>query len=198
MSNVNKKQIQLLKKGKDLFWKYGIKRVTVEEICAEADVSKMTFYKYFKNKADLARVILENLIDDAFERFHDIMASEVPFEKKLTKFILLNLEGSTYISKEYINDFASIDLPELSSLIERIRTLSVDMVMDDLIAAQKRGEIRQDIRPEFINFFINHMMTLVNDPVLSELYPDGQSIVMELVRFLFYGIMPHNPEPGNE
>ena len=31
----------------DLFMRYGVKRVTVEEICQTAKISKMTFYKYF-------------------------------------------------------------------------------------------------------------------------------------------------------
>ena len=46
----NIKYNQILTKGKELFWKYGIKRVAIEEICKQAHVSKMTFYKYFKNK----------------------------------------------------------------------------------------------------------------------------------------------------
>ena len=44
------KNDQIVKIGKDLFYKYGIKRVSVEEICAKANVSKMTFYKFYNNK----------------------------------------------------------------------------------------------------------------------------------------------------
>ena len=44
------KKEQILKTGKELFWKYGFKLVTIEEICKEAGVSKMTYYKYFTNK----------------------------------------------------------------------------------------------------------------------------------------------------
>jgi AcrR family transcriptional regulator len=50
----NKKFQSTVNKAKELFWKYGIKKVSIEEICAEAPVSKMTFYKFFKNKNDLA------------------------------------------------------------------------------------------------------------------------------------------------
>ena len=50
-NNISSKKYQdIKKKGKELFWKYGTKRVTVEEICREAGVSKMTYYKFFKNK----------------------------------------------------------------------------------------------------------------------------------------------------
>ena len=53
MSNMsNPKREQILKTGKELFWKFGFKRVTIEEICKEAGISKMTYYKYFTNKMD--------------------------------------------------------------------------------------------------------------------------------------------------
>jgi len=42
----NQKYNQIIDTSKKLFWKYGIKRVTIEEICREAGVSKMTFYKH--------------------------------------------------------------------------------------------------------------------------------------------------------
>ena len=40
----NKKKQSIIKASRDLFMRYGIKRVTVEEICETAGVSKMTFY----------------------------------------------------------------------------------------------------------------------------------------------------------
>lgn len=48
----NIKQQFILSAGKELFWKHGVKRVTVEEICVQASVSKMTFYKFFMNKRE--------------------------------------------------------------------------------------------------------------------------------------------------
>ncbi|RKY44359.1 MAG: TetR/AcrR family transcriptional regulator, partial [Candidatus Neomarinimicrobiota bacterium] len=42
----SKKKIdKIVETGKKLFYRYGIKKVSVEEICKEAGVSKATFYK---------------------------------------------------------------------------------------------------------------------------------------------------------
>ncbi len=59
MSNLenNEKYKDILETGQELFWKFGFRRVTIEEICKEAGISKMTFYKYFSNKMDLAITI---------------------------------------------------------------------------------------------------------------------------------------------
>ena len=57
----NPKYLDIFKTAKDLFWKYGIKRVSIEEICKEAKVSKMTFYKFFPNKIELEAVRETNI-----------------------------------------------------------------------------------------------------------------------------------------
>ena len=62
MDAKTKKQDQIIQAGRHLFWKYGMKRVSIEEICREAGVSKMTFYKYFANKTALALYILKTVL----------------------------------------------------------------------------------------------------------------------------------------
>ena len=58
-SEVNSPKVsQIMLAAKDLFWKFGIRKVSIEEICSKANVSKVTFYKYFENKIDLAIFIL--------------------------------------------------------------------------------------------------------------------------------------------
>ena len=66
------KREQLLTTASDLFWKYGMKRVPIEEICKEANVSKMTFYKYFKNKNDLAKTIIDKMHEDAIQKYRSL------------------------------------------------------------------------------------------------------------------------------
>ena len=56
--NINSKKIgQLVTTAQELMMRHGIHRVTVEEICSDANISKMTFYKYFKNKIELTKSI---------------------------------------------------------------------------------------------------------------------------------------------
>ena len=56
----SKKLCQISQTAETLFKLYGIKRVTVEEICKKANVSKMTFYKYFRNKIELVKHIFNS------------------------------------------------------------------------------------------------------------------------------------------
>ena len=53
----------LLAAAKRLFWKHGIKRVSVEDISSEAGLSKMTFYRNFANKEAIAFELLRSLTE---------------------------------------------------------------------------------------------------------------------------------------
>ena len=72
----NKKYKSLLETGKKLFWKHGFRRVTIDEICHEAGVSKMTFYKWFDNKTGFAKTIFSNEVQRAIIEFRKIMEKE--------------------------------------------------------------------------------------------------------------------------
>jgi len=54
----------------------------------------------------------------------------------------------------------------------------------------QRGEIRRDVKLDFIMFASEHLRTLVTDERLAELYASPQELIGELIRFFFYGIMP--------
>lgn len=195
MSNPKKEQI--LKTAKELFWKYGIKRVSVEEICAEANVSKMTFYKYFRNKIELAKLILQNLFNKAISEYREIMDSDIQFIEKVEKTIQLKMDFSVAISQEFINDLYKNEITELQEFMQKFMSLNMQMIYDDYIKAQKDGYIRQDIKVDYIMFILNKMIDLVTDEQLSKMYETPQEMIKENVNFFFYGILPH-PKPINE
>ncbi|MEA3494599.1 MAG: TetR/AcrR family transcriptional regulator [Bacteroidota bacterium] len=53
------KSSEIFKKAGKVFFKYGIRSVSMDDICREIGISKKTLYKYVKNKGDLIDKILE-------------------------------------------------------------------------------------------------------------------------------------------
>ena len=51
---MNKKE-DIIEKARILFTNYGYKRVSMDEVAREANVTKKTIYSYFKDKEDLFR-----------------------------------------------------------------------------------------------------------------------------------------------
>ncbi len=187
MSKSKKKQI--LATGKTLFWKHGFRRVTVEEICTEANVGKMTFYKHFANKMELVKAIMEKLTDETLQRYEEIMNSNIPFTEKVELQLRMKMEDTAELSSEFLDDLLIHGDPELMQYMSDLSKRILTIVHNDYIDAQKRGEIRKDVKPEFIIYFLNHMYDMLKDEQLINMYKDPNELAMELTRFFFYGIV---------
>lgn len=190
----SKKLQQITQTAYDLFWRHGIKRVTIEEICRTSGVSKMTFYKYFDNKNDLAISVLDSIFTKAQKRYHEIMAQDAPFSEKVNGIIKLKLEASKDVSTELLHDLWQNPVPEVADYMKKRTQLSLKEFLDDMILAQKKGEIRQDINPRFILYFIGKMQEFAADEKIVNLYETVHDFTSEIINFFFYGILTREKE----
>jgi AcrR family transcriptional regulator len=187
----NKKCQAILKTGKDLFWKHGVKRVSIQEICTEAKTSKMTFYKFFDNKLDLAKTILDLLFDRSIREHKAIMVEEITFVEKVAKTLLAKARNSQGISQEFIADiYKNNDLGLLDYVNVKSEVIT-NMVLDDYQQAQKDGHVRPGIKREFMRYQLLKMREMVLDENLLAFYKNPQELTMELTNFFFYGLLVH-------
>lgn len=55
---------KIIKAASDLFLKYGLRSVTIDDICNDLHISKKTFYAHFKQKEEL----IESLLDEMYKK----------------------------------------------------------------------------------------------------------------------------------
>ena len=185
----SKKHQQIIDTAHDLFWHHGIRRVSVEEICQTAGVSKMTFYKYFKNKIDLVLFILNKTFLEGVAKYKSIMAQDIPYSEKAKEMIHLKLEQTKDISQEMLKDLMRGSIPEVAELMQRTKQENYKLLLDDMVAAQKKGEIRQDINPHFIIHMIGQMQEMAADEKLLNMYGSTQALASEFINFFYYGVL---------
>lgn len=178
--------------AKDLFWKHGLKRVSIEEICQKSGVSKMTFYRHFENKTELAKAVYEVMIQDSIQQFKSIMSDDsTSTAQKMEAMIRLKLEGTTDISREFLQDF--YNSPELG-LVDYINQRTYEVwndMLKEFKTAQEKGWFRKDFKPEAFFILSQKMSELVNDPALLNLYNTPQELILEITKLLTYGLVPY-------
>ena len=111
---------QIVKTAQELFYKYGIKRISVEEICSTALVSKMTFYKYFPNKIELAKHIFSELLEENEKKYDNIMAKKCSFTEKVDQIVNLKLDSMNSMSNDLIKEVLTAN-PEIEQLFAQKR-----------------------------------------------------------------------------
>ena len=188
----NTKFQDVIKTARELFWKHGIKRVSIEEICIEANVSKMTFYKFFPNKKKIAIYIISQIFDETLVKYRTLMAEDIPFEEKVKKQILAKFEGTYEISSEFVKDVYSDKKLGLAEYWNKRAGEFTLEVMNDYKEAQKQGLIRQDLNIDFIMVYNNKVVEMISDPNIAGMYKNTRDLIMEITNLFFYGIFPRN------
>ena len=176
----SKKETQIVETAEDLFMHYGIRRVTVEEICRRAGVSKMTFYKYFANKIELVRHLWNAWIDEGYERLDEIDEMDIPLPEKIQMMFDWKTDLLSKMSTEFMEEILPLDL-EREKVLHRF--------MEFIIKAQKRGEIRAGINPEFLIAVLDKLQGLGNNEELRARYPSLIEFNREIKDFFWYGVI---------
>lgn len=77
---------EILKRSSDLFYKFGIKSVSIDDICREVGISKKTFYVYYTTKDELVANLLRTNHECMHRKQEEYMASHslIDIARKVT------------------------------------------------------------------------------------------------------------------
>jgi len=188
----SKKAAQLVEVAEKLFFRYGLEKVSVEEICQTAQVSKMTFYRYFQNKIHLFLFIINRIMTRAEKKYYEIMAQDVDYKEKARQIVQMKIETSQDFSYQMLKDYLNSPYPDIKKFINQKTSEYFHLFLKDFHKAQQRGEIRKNIKPEFILYILNRLVDFVGDENLLQYYASPQELTEELTNF-FFGILPATP-----
>ncbi len=186
----NKKYNDIILASKALFWKFGFRKVSIEEICREAKTSKMTFYKFFQNKTEVAKCVLDQVIGESMKQFREMEEKAGSASELMEGMLRMKKEGIHSISKEFLADFYADRSLGLKEYMEAQTGMLWAQMLNDFKALQKRGLIREDLNMEFYLYMANKISSFMEDPYLLSLFPDPEDLVMEFTHLFAYGMAP--------
>lgn len=86
----------------ELFATHGVAKVSVDEIAAKANVSKVTLYKYFGSKDDLYAAVINTFIEETLTAIENVFDSDIDFLEKLKFALLRKTNTSPLVSWTYL------------------------------------------------------------------------------------------------
>lgn len=182
----------IMASARELFWKHGFRRVTVDEICEKSGISKMTFYRYFDNKTELAKAVFNQAANEGYNQFRIIMNEPVSPEEKIKRILLMKFEGTHDISIEFLNDFYHGKDKELHEYVRTCTLEAWNKVLEELKIARDKGIFRKDLNLEFFFLMSQRFVESMNDERIMKLFSNPQEMIMECARLLLYGISSQN------
>jgi AcrR family transcriptional regulator len=181
-----KKKIQLIETAQELFYKYGVVRVTVEEICRTARISKMTFYKHFSDKWDIAKAVLDYLINEGLKMYYQLIEEPIPFDQKVEQILMLSNSQIHALGSAYLDDLMKPDSPLNEYFTEqqkKVRELSVEFLQQ----AQEKGLVNTEIKMPVALFMLDRLSELLNHHDFIQIMPDIEERASEIVKMFFHG-----------
>ena len=138
----------------ELFDKYGVKRVSMDEIAKEAQVSKVTIYKYFQSKEDLFKDLIISEYENSVTEAETIINTEKDFLEKLYQIISLKKSSRSLIGGEYAKTIINSD-NDIGDLINSNFNKRFKDLFNALFDQGKREHyIDQQIPNEMISLYI--------------------------------------------
>ena len=83
MKKGEKRKLELLKIAYDMFLSRGYENTSVDEIIAEAQIAKGTYYYYFPSKERMLEDVIEMMIESEAETARQIVGSDLPVAQKI-------------------------------------------------------------------------------------------------------------------
>ena len=188
MSDSAKKHNDIIEASKRLFYKYGIRKVSIEEICTEAKVSKMTFYKYFPNKMELAKTVVDKTFGGAFEKFSRLLESDIPFHEKMSNLLQMKIESAKDVHWDFVIDLYKNPDSDLTDYIHHHIQSGMQLTLDYLAEAQEKGQMRRDLNSTLLLVILDKMQEIALDNRVLAVYDNAQDMALEITKFFLYGI----------
>lgn len=179
----------ILDSAKELFYKHGFKRISIEDVCNKAEVSRRTFYVYYENKTDLLLQIIQQLRAENLQNIYAIANSELPFSEKLIQITNYNIEQVEKMTPEFLADLNDSSIPELKRYQDDCKIETDDITHRFFVTAQKNGDIRTDLDIAFLQRFMNYAIASYKNDEISKMHPDIGELLRKIANMLFYGIL---------
>jgi AcrR family transcriptional regulator len=180
---------KIMAAAKYLLFRYGTRKVSIEEICREAGVSKMTFYRHFKDKDDITLCVLQSHFTDRMNEYEGILKQDIPFEDKLKKILDIKIDNVKSINDEVLNEILTDKYSRIGKWLTELNIEETGKIREFICSAQAKGEIRSDVKVELVLFMIEKTWDLLSDKKIQEIYESKIQMLRELNAVLYYGIL---------
>ncbi|HOM93983.1 MAG TPA: TetR/AcrR family transcriptional regulator [Candidatus Saccharicenans sp.] len=181
---------RLVTQSRELFFRYGFSRVSMDELAEDLGISKATIYRYFPDKESLLREVLKEVRGAMLSQLEELQSkAELSCREKLMNFFTSLGQTMSLINRELLKDIR-FKLPDVWQEIEAFRREKIFPIFCQMVLeGVKKGEFRSDLDARlFLEIFYFLAQEFVNpDWLVKNDYAPSQ-LLDSIMRILFFGI----------
>jgi AcrR family transcriptional regulator len=186
---MNKKAEKIIQQVSQLYLKYGIKSVTMDDVARELGVSKKTLYEHFDDKEDLVKKFIRYNIENIEQKFVDATSKKfnaidtlIEISRMITSFLGEFNPSISYDLQKYY--------PGIWKMIIDYKKESVFVnVKENLQKGMNEGLYREDLIPDIIaKIYVSRIEASMDFNFKSATDITPSTLYVELLKYHVRGI----------
>jgi AcrR family transcriptional regulator len=180
----------IITKSGELFLRYGLKSLTMDEIARQLGMSKKTIYQYVSNKSDLVHKVVQAQLDKENKFIKEVQKTSknaVEENLRMMTFMCEDLQGfntTTFfeLQKYYPESYALFN--------EHREKVGLQHILTNLKAGIREGHYRRDINAEIVSrIFVSALYILIDEQRFPSKKYHFYSLYKEFVNYHLGGIL---------
>jgi len=178
-----------LLKAAELFSRFGIKSMTMDDVARQLGISKKTLYQYVSNKKELVKKCIQEHIDS-----EECMAKEClgQSENSIDELMAMTKLVSTQMKEMHpsvIFDLKKYHFEAYQRLTQHRDEFIYSHIKSNIEKGIKSGLYRNDLNPDILSRLYISMLNVIMDPVQSDLSDfNNADVYNEMIRYHIRGI----------
>ena len=190
------KKQSIIRAARDLFMKYGFKKVSVNDIAVKANVSPVTIYNHYNNKDNLVYEVIRYQLQTMMENYKNIIYGEGTFQEKIKTIVFNKVEVASQFSGELASMTLRNNAVTQQSVYDEFEQEAIKITLDLFEEGKKEGFLSKDISEQTLVIYLDILKTGI--AANSKLNTDEESyprIVRELNELILYGLLDTGDRP---
>lgn len=180
---------RIVEKAQELFFRYGLKSITMDDIASNLGASKKTIYQYFKDKDSLVDAVVQREIEQDMQECGRIAVSCENAVHEVFKAFDMLQEMLTTMNPSIIFEMQKYHPEAYKKMNAHKNKFFVNIIKENLIRGIAEGNYREDLNIDILSRYRIESVFLGFNP---EIFMQGKftlvEVEMELMEHFLYGI----------
>lgn len=141
---------KILKGTEDLFMKYGVRSISMDDIARHLSVSKKTLYQYFADKDELVTTVSKSLLEKSTKQYDELRLNSSNSIEELSKLSVCMKKDMEEINPALLYDLQKFHPKAWNVWIDHKHKFIQQSVVRNLKQGIEDGYIRPEVDPEIL------------------------------------------------
>ena len=181
---------RILMQADQLFMKYGVRSITMDDIAKDLGISKKTIYQYFENKEDIICEVARSYFQREEREGEEISRKSENALDELARLIHYTIQGLKTISTQLIYEIQKYYPRAWQFFHQHKNGFILRMVRENLERGIREGLYRPDIHVEIVSRMRVAQIEMSLDP---KLFPPDQfdylEVQLQMIELYMFGVI---------